>query len=287
MVDHLSGVTMTVARASLAERTLDNWDDIHSYARPSWIFRGQKRVADSLSTSFERCCERFEVDPSKRPSVEAELRREFRRTYHEYATHPPAPANTLEWLSIMQHHGAPTRLLDFTYSIYVAAYFALEDAESDAVVWGINGQWAIHESVAQLKANGKPNAEKLLPRFKEGDEQIVDELLFDPPFTRLSCPLNPFRLNERLGIQKGVFLVPGTVTESFMDNLTALPGVGDEANLLRIVLPRWLPREALKRLHDMNIDRRSLFPGLDGYSQSLSVYHPVLDDPDRTGIGSG
>ena len=38
----------------------------------------------------------------------------------------------------MQHHGAPTRLIDFTWSPYVAAFFALERATGDAAVWAVN-----------------------------------------------------------------------------------------------------------------------------------------------------
>src|SRR5438093_2893211 len=41
---------------------------------------------------------------------------------------------TLEWLALMQHYGAPTRLLDFTYSFWIALFFAFEEAENDCSV---------------------------------------------------------------------------------------------------------------------------------------------------------
>jgi hypothetical protein len=68
-----------------------------------------------------------------RRTIEARIIREFRRAYHQFSARVPDRESTVEWLSLMQHHGAPTRLLDFTYSVYVAAYFAVEDADSDSV----------------------------------------------------------------------------------------------------------------------------------------------------------
>lgn len=55
----------------------------------------------------------------------------------------------------MHHHGAPTRLLDFTYSIYVATYFAAENAERDAAVWAIDGRWALRLAAHVLRGGGK------------------------------------------------------------------------------------------------------------------------------------
>jgi hypothetical protein len=59
-----------------------------------------------------------------------------------------------------------------------------------------------------------------------------------------------------------------------MDNLRGVPGHDDAANLVKIVLPASLRGKAVEALHYMNISRTSLFPGLDGYAQSLGVYHP-------------
>jgi hypothetical protein len=51
---------------------------------------------------------------------------------------PPEPDDDFQWLALMQHHGAPTRLIDFTWSPYVAAFFALERTLTDGVVWAMN-----------------------------------------------------------------------------------------------------------------------------------------------------
>ena len=258
----------------IASHTFSSWTDIGSYARPAWIYRGQRSADWSLSTSLERCCNREQVAPSDRLRFERELLRDFRRLYHQYAHHVPGSTAIVEWMSLMQHHGAPTRLLDFTYSIYVAAYFALETADGDAAVWAVNGPWALRASVSLLVDRGKATATKLQASTTEEHEVVANDLLFDKPVSRLACPLSPFRQNERLRTQRGTFLVPGEVASSFMDNLLELPGHDQPQNLVKLVLPRALRAAALEHLYSMNISRTSLFPGLDGYAQSLGVFHP-------------
>jgi hypothetical protein len=264
------------------EKILASWDEIHDYARrerSDWLYRGQKVAAWNLQTSIERCCDRQGVAAAKRAAVEAELLREFRRAYHQYAQHVPQPDAALEWLSLMQHHGAPSRLLDFTYSIYVAAYFALETADPGgaSAVWAVNATWARQQSVKALKRAAKPEAAKLEEPVTEGHERLIQGLLFAEPFVRATCPLNPFRLNERLRLQRGAFLVPGDISVSFMDNLEALAEHDDTTRVVKLVIPADFRGQALRQLFQMNISRTSLFPGLDGYAHSLGIYHPVFD----------
>jgi len=269
---------------NLEPKRIDSWDDINKLAREhaqdrgqrAWIYRGQRSNDPNLKTSLERCYERQGVLGANRRRLESELLREFKRAYHQYAHHLPTPDSVVEWLSVMQHHGAPTRLLDFTYSIYVAVYFALErlkKEDKECALWVVDGKWVLNESVEALVRNGKPEAKRLLELMQESTEKICSEVLFDSPDVKSAIPLNPFRLNERLRIQKGVFLVPTDIGTSFMDNLRALPGYGQDDHVVQYILPASVREEAIEALYYMNISRTSLFPGLDGYAQSLGVYH--------------
>ena len=80
-----------------------------------WIFRGHKS-GESLKSSLERAIIYFPKDLKNNGEAEKRILREFKRRYHQYSSDIPKDGDDLEWFSIMQHYGAPTRLLDFTYS---------------------------------------------------------------------------------------------------------------------------------------------------------------------------
>jgi hypothetical protein len=175
----------------------------------------------------------------------------------------------------MQHHGAPTRLLDFTYSIYIAAYFAVENVEESAcAVWAVNGPWLEKNFAIAYRRAGKRQVKGLQTETMEIHERIAHDLLFKKPFIKSVLQLIPFILSERLRTQRGTFLVPGEITGTFMANLRSLNGFNKAENILKITIPAALRKEAIERLSNMNISRTSLFPGLDGYSQSLGILHP-------------
>jgi hypothetical protein len=156
-------------------------EDIRRYAKRGWLYRGQSSARWPLQTSLERACDRQRVRSSRRSFIEDALFREFRRAYHQYSKHIPQDRAVVEWLSLMQHHGAPTRLLDFSYSLYVAAYFAIEAAEDDSAVWAVNGPWAGQQSAALLKAAGKGDTSRLLEQMVEADEELVRGFFLTKP----------------------------------------------------------------------------------------------------------
>ncbi len=95
----------------------------------NWAFRGHRKAI--LAAGVARCraiFRNFHIDPRAWPQQEGRILRVFKRKAHHFLAQLPAPDNDFQWLALMQHNGAPTRLLDFTWSPYVAAFFALERA---------------------------------------------------------------------------------------------------------------------------------------------------------------
>ncbi len=241
-----------------------------------WIFRGQKEFDQDLATTLERSYIRFRVVGRDKIRVENNMIREFQRRFHYYTSNiPPDKESSDEWLALMQHYGAPTRFLDFTYSPYVAAYFAFEkaDADSKVSIWAFNTEWCrnelkkIHKTKfsAALKYRKTRKSEYFNKVFMPKNKRNIEKFVY---------AVNPFRLNERLTYQKGVFLCPGDVTTGFMDNLLAYDNKQLKNNVIKFNIETGKNNkntiEVLKFLDQMNINRSTLFPDLDGFAQSFA-----------------
>ena len=91
-----------------------------------WAFRGECDERWPLYSSLSRYLQNSGVAPEAWSQQEARILRIFKRKAHQFLDKPPDWDDDFQWLALMQHHGAPTRLIDFTWSPYVAAFFALE-----------------------------------------------------------------------------------------------------------------------------------------------------------------
>ncbi len=251
-----------------------------------WLFRGQKNSQYTLETSFERACDRFNIEGKNRIRVEKNMIREFKRRLHHYTSNIPNEDATDEWLALMQHYGSPTRLLDFTYSPYVAAYFAFEKAEEyiSVAVWAINVVWFQN----QLKNISRWIDDKYTEYRNSREKQLKNfDLVFRSYYpVKLMEPVNPFRLNERLAYQKGIFLCPGDISSSFIDNILAYKNIDEmKTNIKKFIIPTLRHNQntvkALHILDSMNINQTTLFPGLDGFARSSETKIPILFDSQK------
>ncbi len=196
---------------------INNWDKLikifnkHTEDGKQWVFRGEKKFDSQLKTSLERAVISWDENMENPSEIELKLIREFKRKANIYADNVD-DLNCIELVALMRHHGAPTRLLDWTYSFFIAVYFALEEAaNSDCYVWAINSDLF-----------GENNRKILRDKIDhpDADNLILKELLNGNHEKRVYI-LNPNRFNKRLATQQGVFICPGDPSVSFIENLSA------------------------------------------------------------------
>jgi hypothetical protein len=231
-----------------------------------WAFRGMASADWPLKTSLERLL--------VSPIVEAEryMLTTFQRRAHHYVRDCPKLDDYVEWLALMQHHGTPTRLLDCTRSPYIALFFALEgqlDSNTTAAVWAVDVEACklsainilAHQNTDPTLSLGKPDT------FKEAFMR-EHENTGSPPLLCVA-PIQPFRMNERLTIQQGLFLCPAQISSTFEQNLSAMSPTGTMFE--KHTFSAALRGDILSELNKMNINRASLFPGIDGFARSLGL----------------
>jgi hypothetical protein len=234
-----------------------------------WVFRGVLK-RHPLETTLERACDNWKIPLGHLPRIEVELIREIKRKAFGLGIPLPNRDDYMWWVSLMQHYGAPTRLLDFTYSPYVAAYFALEKLLNkreahDAAVWAVQHEFT--------QIGGEQIADQeLLGKIGRSDVGCLD-FLFDPN-KRLKpsvLQVTAYYLHDRITAQQGTFLCPTDIAVPFVSNFRSVPGYQDENRVQRFILPRTMLNDAVAELQKMNITRHSLFPGIGGLAASLSM----------------
>lgn len=251
-------------------RHLASWSEfVHLADSPEldgWAFRGQEDAEWPLFSSLSRYLRKFVPDQGRWGEQEHRGIRIFIRKAHHFVADPRALSDDLRTLALMQHHGAPTRLLDFTKSPYAAAFFALEKASGDAAVWAVNTpvlaniKHRIKGRTARMR-----NRDQIDPR-RDGNfwtyfQRNVHEIVWTG---------EPFEMDRRLTAQSGTFLLPGVLHMPAEEILARYPN--SRELLVKIVLPAATVRSAAMRaLYRMNLTNATLFPDLDGLARSIGL----------------
>lgn len=283
----------------VAVTKLTDWTQVSSVsnAMSPFVFRGQEDASWPLSTSLERAVTDYCDERNRRPTNrEHWMLYEFKRKAKLYLADIPENTAHFEWLAIMQHHGCPTRLLDFTSSIFVAAFFAIERTRLDSAIWCVNKIKL--RDVALQALNFERDRRQLRDVMNEQLAAAAHMLIGAYRRTDLPdlvLPLEPLRLTDRMNRQQGLFLMPSDTEKPFQSCLTGAFGLSaDELDdpyemtaeelksmtenfvpydefplILKLVLPKRLISHGMKMLRDMNITSETLFPGVDGMARSL------------------
>jgi hypothetical protein len=230
--------------------------EIHRF-RSTYAFRGMGKSEFPLDTSLTRIGEHFE-------KMERHLLRNFRKYAHRSVVDRDS---VWYWLTVGQHHGLPTRLLDWTFSPDVALHFATCDTDHfrfDGAVWCVNFREA-HQLLPQslkdpLRDEGSDvytveMLNNIAPTFEAFQQMAAEDLLvfFEPP-----------SLDDRIINQFALHSVMSRSVASLSGWLAKHPECWR-----KIEIPARLKQEIRDKLDQANITERVLFPGLDGLTAWL------------------
>lgn len=186
----------------------------------------------------------------------------------------------ISWLEIAQHHGLPTRLLDFTSSPLVALYFACSSSpEEDAEVWVINDE-AYTRYIDAQEAISEANKCNFV-RHIINDELLGKAFGFDAEakntlhFPRL---YKPHYYDERMAAQSSVFMIWAgevrSLDEMFTDTDYWMSDDNTDNKMTgiigRFLIPSSFKSIILKQLDASGINEKTLYRGLDGVGRYLN-----------------
>lgn len=248
----------------------DSWNNDLGRFRSRFAYRGLSDAGFRLETTLMRLGGNF-------ADLEHHLLRNFRKYAHRNVT---GGDSIWHWLSLAQHFGLPTRLLDWTYSPFCAMHFATSDLDkfdTDGVIWAVNYVSA-HKMLPgnlrlQLEREGAnvftvemlSESVRSLNALRElSDEEFL--LFFEPP-----------SIDDRI-VNQFAFFSMMSDPEAVADDWIA----AREATARKLIIPARLKWEIRDKLDQANVTERVFFPGLDGLSSWLKRhYSPRYENDSR------
>jgi hypothetical protein len=258
----------------MTEVVAASWQDAldHLYAN-SWqpqlkrfrsplAFRGVARAQHGLRSGLGRIGD----DP-------VAIERHLLRNFIKYAVDRPDARHdsVWHWLALAQHHGLPSRMLDWTYSPLVALHFVTElptAFDDDGAVWCVDYHGvkqllpAVLRDVLEREASDVFTPELLADAVESLDQlrQVSDDaaLLF----------LEPPSLDQRIVTQYALFSLLTHAEAVMQDWVERHPEL-----CRRVLIPARIKWEIRDKLDQANINERVLYPGLDGLCRWLKRYY--------------
>ncbi|MBU6479860.1 MAG: FRG domain-containing protein [Nitrospirae bacterium] len=212
-------------KAQLVRSLEDILKVVQGYAKTTVIYRGVRSSKYELIPTIGR---RRRGGKVLEPKDERYILRLFKQ--RAVAHLDRTPTDDWEWLALAQHHGLPTRLLDWTRNPLVAAYFAVaEDVDEDSAIYAYQSN-------------------KYLQIEKHKDPFSIDRV----------ARVIPNHVTARISVQSGLFTIHPSPSEPF-----------NASSVEKFVIPANSRKSIKKALNKVGIDNASLFPDLDGIARHI------------------
>ncbi len=205
--------------------------------RGAWVFRGVSNQSYQLLPSIGR----MEGTSDTFEKLEKSITDMFKRNAIPHLD--SLPPNEWEWLALAQHHGLPTRLMDWSVNPLVALYFAvIGSPDADAAVYALNAERRISDE--KVRSLSPTSIDKLYKFW-------------------------PAVVTSRIAAQDGLFTVHPEPTRPLNEALR------EDWVLRRIIIPKGSKKTFRYLLFRYGIDESKLFPDLMGLCMHLSWQHQV------------
>lgn len=225
----------------MKETTINNFIELHDkvqqYDSKHVVFRGVKSAEYELLPSVGRLKISQEREFDK-------VERHIFKTFKERAVPllDYSPKNDWEWLAIAQHHGLPTRFLDWTRNVLVAAYFAVQsEGEMDSAIYVIANE-----------------------SFNYGPDNCKDPLAAKIYSGGQAIKYIPTHVTSRIVAQSGLFTMHSSPRTPL-----------DDPSIEKLIIPNSYRRQLKRELYRYGINSSSLFPDLDGIASHITWMNTV------------
>jgi len=216
-------------------------------ARGQWIFRGHSDCRYVLLSSVGR----GRHTSKSREKYERSLFDIFKREALGFL--PAIPSNDWDWLSLAQHHGLPTRLLDWTYNPLVALYFAVSANDgASGEMFALNAPRKAPESVRTASPFSISTPAKIFPNI----------------------------VSQRIRAQEGLFVACAHLEQPLDQTLPST------WQIERLLVPAERKISLRYELFRLGVHQSALFPDLDGLAARISWQHSLLSPFESTGAES-
>jgi hypothetical protein len=260
------------------ETSFDSWQQfivmtesltIGSPAYACYLYRGQSDFSWKLTPSLPRSLTGITTVTEAHEAERVALQ-EFKR---QAAMHADTPAKVkilesslAEWWALMQHHHAPTRLLDWSHSPFVGLYFACSaNFDCDGALW------LFHVKDTARAMNEKHRT--FTDSRPSWEARYQDE---SPPSGLEVIGPQPSTNTPRMVAQQGAFTIGYNILENHDDVIDPIlrpshdSRKGNETTYYKVRVPARLKPQFLRHLRSMNVTASSLFPGIDGLGRSVA-----------------
>lgn len=234
--------------------------------RSSYFYRGLPNVAFDLKTSLARNCGELSV----------QLEHPLLENFIKYVSIEDPTINESIWKAMIvgQHHGLPTRLLDWTHSTLVALHFAntesnLDDLGAhDCVVWRIDAR-EINKKLPD-KYMSKLREKKTFIYSVDNFYSVTQDLAeYDSDMKgEAFVMLEPQSIDQRIVAQYSFFsVIPSDMVsvEDFLDTHTE--------NTVKYIIDKSLRWDLRDILDQLNMNERMIYPGMDGIAKWLARHY--------------